>query len=310
MALALYKSFLFAIAGVVYSIACQTVITCVDYSTFIDNIETMAKRLNVLFHIILPTALLISTPLIIRIFFLDSFCIRGSSMTPTFKDGDKVWVNKLIIGPRIYSSLDFSTSELNCFRIPGIRKLRVGDIAIINSPVVWGDWRISFKINRVFCKRCCGCPGDTIVVSNCHLSNSRVGDVPGSSYEEELILRNEPDSLMLLHNCLMSGQFAGMDSVWTIKNMGPIYVPAKGDIIPLTSYNKKLYAMVIEYETGERPFKSNLSEESLSEKEYTFRENYYFFTGDFLADSNDSRYLGFVPEKYVIGVVARIIRRR
>ena len=39
---------------------------------------------------------------------------------------------------------------------------------------------------------------------------------------------------------------------------------------------------------------------------YLFRNNYYFFCGDNVSDSNDCRYLGFVPEEFIIGVVRRI----
>ena len=35
-----------------------------------------------------------------RIFVVDAFIVRGTSMNPTFKDGEKVYVNKLILGAR------------------------------------------------------------------------------------------------------------------------------------------------------------------------------------------------------------------
>ena len=39
---------------------------------------------------------------------------------------------------------------------------------------------------------------------------------------------------------------------------------------------------------------------------YEFRENYYFFCGDNVINSKDCRYLGFVPEEFIIGVACRI----
>ena len=35
---------------------------------------------------------------------------------------------------------------------------------------------------------------------------------------------------------------------------------------------------------------------------YTFRENYCFAAGDHAIDSQDSRYLGLLPEKFIVGV--------
>ena len=39
--------------------------------------------------------------------------------------------------------------------------------------------------------------------------------------------------------------------------------------------------------------------------EYTFDNNYYFVIGDNVIDSFDSRYWGFLPEDFVIGIVNR-----
>ena len=60
----------------------------------------------------------------------DSFVVRGRSMEPTLHQGERVWVNKLIMGPRIYTCFDFSHDTLACFRLPGFRSPRVGDIAV------------------------------------------------------------------------------------------------------------------------------------------------------------------------------------
>ena len=42
---------------------------------------------------------------IVRIFFFDRFIVDGDSMLPTLRDGDAVYVNKTVMGPRIYTSL-------------------------------------------------------------------------------------------------------------------------------------------------------------------------------------------------------------
>ena len=82
---------------------------------------------------------------------------------------------------------------------------------------------------------------------------------------------------------------------WNIKNWGPLTVPSKGLTVELDSFTLELYRQVIEYET----------DLALDENpgEYTFKENYYFVVGDNAMDSYDSRYWGFIPESFIIGVV-------
>ena len=47
----------------------------------------------------------------LRVFVCDRFIIKGDSMAPTYESGEAVWVNKLLMGARIYTDFDFSSSE-------------------------------------------------------------------------------------------------------------------------------------------------------------------------------------------------------
>ena len=40
--------------------------------------------------------------------------------------------------------------------------------------------------------------------------------------------------------------------------------------------------------------------------QYRFMKNYYFVSGDKMANSKDSRYWGMLPEEYIVGKVTRI----
>jgi signal peptidase I len=41
--------------------------------------------------------------------------------------------------------------------------------------------------------------------------------------------------------------------------------------------------------------------------EYTFRHNWYFMAGDNVMNSQDSRYIGLVPDDYIVGRASMIM---
>lgn len=229
-----------------------------------------------------------------RAFVADRFIVKGSSMEPSYHSGEKVYVCKPVIGARIYKSFEFGEDDpLECFRMPGLRKLRVGDAAIINAPYGRGWGKIAFRINFVYLKRCVGCPGDTLSIVDCHYVNSRVGDV-GVPLSAESRLRSVPDSMLLRAKAFRAGQFAGRDD-WTVKDFGPLPIPGKGTGIVLDEEAVAMYSKILEYELG-APAEPDGSL-------HVFAHDYYFFAGDNVVDSRDSRYFGLVPDDFVVGVV-------
>ena len=41
-------------------------------------------------------------------------------------------------------------------------------------------------------------------------------------------------------------------------------------------------------------------------RNYRFKENYYFMTGDKVMNSQDSRYWGLLPEPFIVGKAVRV----
>ena len=244
-----------------------------------------------------------------RVFVADRFVIKGESMEPTLHTGEGVWVNKLLMGARIYTKFDFDDSpELHCFRMPGLRKFRVGDVAIFNYPYGRGGDTVAFKINYVYCKRCWGTPGDTVRIVDGRLEipsqagddgRSRTGDDGWAERFERM--RQTPDSVLLRMRMLRAGQFAGEGANWTTKDFGPIVVPKKGMTIALDSVARKHYARVIRWETGVTVGEITHS----NSQNYTFRQDWYFFVGDNVTNSRDSRFFGFVPADFIIGIIGQ-----
>lgn len=229
-----------------------------------------------------------------RIFIAERFIVPSDSMQPTLVPGDKVWVNKLLYGSRIYKSLNFEDHEpLKCFRMPGWRSIRPGDVICFNYPLGYGQWtKIEFKINYVFCKRVIGTPGDTIGVKDGITWNNNYEGTIGV-LEKQMKIHDTPDSILWRTTYMATMPFTR--PMWTIKNFGPLYIPEKGVTIELDSIGRAIYGPVIEYETGSWPTDDMTS--------HTFQHDYYFAFGDNSMESNDSRYWGFIPEDFIIGIV-------
>ena len=243
-----------------------------------------------------------------RVYVVDQFVIPTDSMRPTLIPGDYVIVNKLIAGAQIYDRLDFKDGDpLECHRTRGFRKVDHNDIVIFNFPINRRKYKIEFKINYVYGKRCIGLPGDTVEIRNGYFKNNNYTGILGVE-EEQRRLAETPDSL-IAHTVIHAFPFDFRHYGWTIKEFGPLYVPRQGGQVRLDTVNFQLYRLVIEYETGEKLRVNAQRQLTLGGKpidHYTFQGNYYFFCGDHVLNSNDSRYWGFVPEEFIVGVVTRI----
>lgn len=225
-------------------------------------------------------------------------------MNPIFQDGEKVYVNKLIFGARLYIDFDFNSGELHSVRIYGFRNLKVGDIAVFNYPYGRSGDTISFKINYVYLKRCYAVPGDTLWIKNGIYVNSNTLGYIGDTFYQEL-LKLYPDSLINNGDNESDKFIINQDEGWNIKNWGPIFIPGKGSRVTLSKDNINLYSKLIQYETGIMPEtiddKIYIGESAVDY--YEFLSNWYFFGGDNVLNSKDSRNIGLVPEEYIIGVV-------
>ena len=254
-------------------------------------------------------ALLYMGWLLMRAFLVDQFIIPTESMEPTLMPGDRVIVNKAIMGARIYSDFHFNQEgiELKSWRTRGLRRLQHNDIVVFNFPK--HDDKINFVINHVYAKRCVALPGDTIsIVNGRYVNNNYEGTLGLES--EQTRLANISDSIIdpsVLYTFPYDAQplsplppwGGGPRYCWTIKEMGPLYVPRKGDRIRITPKEANLYRHILEWETGKEMPSDTIAY-------HTFQHNYYYLCGDNVLNSCDARYWGFVPEEYIVGIVTHI----
>ena len=275
---------------------CLTVWKSKRYRIIQKN-EMKDRIWNMLFCLLVSSVVLVGAHYARRILWFDQFVIPTHSMEPTLLAGDRIWVDKTLMGPRIYRCFDFEEGDpLVCTRLKGRREVRPNDVIVFNFPYGWKNREIAFRLNRLYAKRCIGCPGDSVGIRNGWFVNNHHPGVMGDAGCQAAFESMDDESIG--ERFLKPGWMHCADTTWTIRDFGPIYVPGAGDNLPLNAVSRALYSEIIAFETGTGP-------DSTMEW-YTFRGNWYFACGDNVASSNDSRHWGFVPEDFIVGIAARI----
>lgn len=238
-----------------------------------------------------------------HLFLFASFSIPSESMSPTIQPGDRVLVDKVTTGARLFDILGASAGkDIKIHRMPHFRKFKRGDILVFNFPFRGKQNKIDMDIRLYYAKRCVGAPGDTLEIRD---FNYYINGVPSEGGGDRSSARAiyAPDSIS--RDSLPGFKALRKDSVtyWTIRDFGPLYIPRKGEMISLNTGNYMPYKKVIEWETGSKLKNKGgvLTLDGKPVRTYRFKENYYFMAGDNSGDSQDSRYWGFVPEPFIVG---------
>ncbi len=263
----------------------------------IKNIFRKVGKIIIIFMIIVVLTI------IMKVFLFASFKIPTPSMAPAIMAGDHILVNKLILGPRLYENWSFlKGKKTKMKRIPGMRRVKRNDILVFDFPYKTNTPnKIRQGGNLFYVKRCVAIPGDTFYIENGIYKVEGVNEGLGHIERQlELSERNEDSFSEELRNVFPKDTTRLR---WTIKDFGPLYIPAKGDNIEIDSISVLLYKNLIEYESGKDISTKDgiiyLGDSVISD--YTFQQDYYFVAGDWIFDSIDSRYWGLLPDDLVIG---------
>ncbi len=193
--------------------------------------------------------------------------------------GDKILVNKFIYGAKTPDRIPFTSILLPYLQLPAIRQPRRGDIVVFHFPD---------DVSTDYVKRLVGLPGETIEIRDGKIiadgkdvstpEMKKVYYTNGRPFEQRRILYGRPGQRFV--------------------------VPAKGMVINLDPGTRMYWEDLIKLDGHEVEVDNGrILVDGVPRHSYTIEQNYYFVMGDNSSNSRDSRYWGFVPEKYMVGEV-------
>ncbi len=232
--------------------------------------------------------------LLIKTFLIETSRVPTGSMEKTILVGDFLFVNKFIFGASSPRTIPFTNIVLPYFQMPAIREPERGDIVVFEYPGD-RDQLIPISIDN-YVKRCIGIPGDTIFIRDkvAFVNGEEAWRPPHIQYINPY---TTPDGVV-------NPRIFPKGSNFNEDNYGPIVVPKKGDIIPLSFENIEAWRTIIDREFGRRVVTIEGNQILIDKKpatSYTITKDYYFMMGDNRDDSADSRFWGFVPRDKIVG---------
>lgn len=265
------------------------------------------KVINLLYSLLIGVFGLVLLYGIATLFCFASFRVPSDSMEPALMEGDHILVEKFTMGARLFDLKPaFNKERFAIHRTPAWGHLERNDIVVFNYPYPDKSDSIGFDVMLYYVKRCIALPGDTLEIRNSHYRVRGVDESLGNTEAQDR-----------LEGLFQNGKFKNYGIVWrsyprdrklnwTVRHMGPYYIPQEGGTIGMDRTNWLLYRWLIEWEQQQKLHRVNDSTYTLGGRPiatYTFQRNYYFVSGDKMENSKDSRYWGVVPEEYIVGRV-------
>lgn len=244
---------------------------------------------------------------LVQLLCFTSFKIPSDSMEPTLKDGDKILVNKMIMGARLFNVFEaLEQKDVNIHRMPALGTLKRNDVIVFNFPYQEFRWdSIRMDVMQYYVKRCIALPGDTLEIRGGFYKVRGCNEVVGNGIAQKYLAGlKHPEE-----RGIVTGTFPYSEELgWNIKEFGPLPIPQKKQTVVMDYTGYVLYRQLISWE---QKTKLELKNEQvfLGDSlihQYCFEKNYYFVSGDNMANSQDSRYWGMLPEEYIVGKATRI----
>ena len=246
---------------------------------------------------------------LLQVTTIATFRIPSDSMEPTLLAGDNILVNKWVMGGRIFNIWDaIDGKEVKISRLPALGKIKRNDVLVFNFPYPARWDSIGLNLMSYYVKRCVALSGDTFEIKKAHYRVRGCETSLGNVESPDALMRMAANGTEKDYGIVMSGYpYNGLVN-WDIINFGPLYLPARGDDIEMNPKHVALYRNAIEWEQNKKLLLRGdtvLLNDSVI-RNYRFKENYYFMTGDKVMNSQDSRYWGLLPEPFIVGKAVRV----
>ena len=249
--------------------------------------------------------------IVLQVTTVAHFVVPTGSMEPTLIPGDRILVNKWLMGARIFDVWESAVGKrVEISRLLGLEKIERNDVIVFNFPHRQRWDSIGMDIMAYYVKRCVALPGDTFEIRGGYNKVKGYEGVLGNEEGQYMLSRLLSDDNPSKEKLLQSGFPDDGRVGWNIGEFGPLYIPKEDSRVDMTVENALVYRKAIEWEQWK---KLHIRGDSICLgdsliQEYTFGKNYYFTAGDNVLSSQDSRYWGLLPEEYIVGKATRIFR--
>ncbi|MBK7258115.1 MAG: signal peptidase I [Ignavibacteriae bacterium] len=235
---------------------------------------------------------------LVAFFFLNSFVLASfevptGSMENEIMAGDFLFVNKFLYGGTTPRNIPFTNIRLPWFRVPAIRSVERGDVIVFEFPGQREE--VQSPEFMFYLKRAVALSGDTVqIVDRALYVNGKPAPLPRHMKFNSYAIKPNGQGE---YNIFPPGAPFNED------NWGPIAVPRKGDVVPLSPASFDQWRVFIgrEGHTALLDMQGRILIDGKPADSYTVERNYIFGMGDNRDNSLDSRFWGFIPEENIVG---------
>ena len=133
----------------------------------VGKVKRLKKITDCLLSVAFYICILIIGWLVLQTTCFTTFTIPSDSMAPTLQAGDRILVNKWIMGTRIFNIWDaLEGKEVKIHRLPGVGKVKRNDVLVFNFPYPAKKDSLAMDVMLYYVKRCIALPGDTLEIRN------------------------------------------------------------------------------------------------------------------------------------------------